>query len=69
MNHHNASEQALFISLGREYLERSESYSNHKQSLLLLLHHMCHNSKPVKQIVLDLSLPIRKLSSIAFSCK
>ena len=34
MNHNNALKRALFISLGREYLERSESYSNHKQSLL-----------------------------------
>ena len=34
MNHNNAFKRALFISLGREYLESCESYSNHKQSLL-----------------------------------
>ena len=29
-----SSKPYLYVSLDREYLERSESYSNHKQSLL-----------------------------------
>ena len=30
-----------------------------------LLRHMCHNSEPVKRIVLDLSPGLKKLSSVA----